>query len=101
MAVAGPAATQLADDNDDDGRGMDFDDLRDFAGQDLPSPQSYNGNIGPMADFLSAMPDWVNILESDITKALQGQPVPLPGPVPPGITLTEAIEVNQSYHITT
>ena len=40
------------------------------------------------------MPDWVNILESDITQALQGHPVPLPGPVPPGISLTEAIEVN-------
>ena len=94
MAVAGPATTQLADDNDDDGREMDFDDERDFADQDLPSPQSYNGLIGPLADFLSAMPDWVNILESDITQALQGHPVPLPGPVPPGISLTEAIEVN-------
>ena len=72
MAVAGPATTQLADDNDDDGREMDFDDVRDFADQDLPCPQSYNGLIGPLADFLSAMPDWVNISESDITQALQG-----------------------------
>ena len=68
MAVAGPATTQLADDNDDDGREMDFDDVRDFADQDLPCPQSYNGLIGPFADFLSAMPDWVNISESDITQ---------------------------------
>ena len=94
VTVAGPATTQLADDNDDDGREMDFDDVRDFANQDLPCPHSYNGLIGPLADFLSAMPDWVNILENDITQALQGHPVPLPGPVPPGISLTEAIEVN-------
>ena len=94
MAVAGPATTQLADNNDDNGREKDNDDVQDFAYQDLPSPQSYNGLIGPLADFLSAMPDWVNLLESDITQALQGHPVPLPGPVPPGISLTEAIEVN-------
>ena len=75
---------------------MDFDDMRDYADQGFPSPhrQSYTGHIGPLADFLSAMPDWVNILESDITQALQGHPVPLPGPVPPGISLTEAIQVN-------
>ncbi len=36
MAVAGPDITQLADHNDDDGREMDFDDLQDFAHQDLP-----------------------------------------------------------------
>ena len=94
MAVARPATSQLADDINDDRRDMDFDDVRDFAYQDLPCPQSYNGLIGPLADFLSAMPDWVNILESDITQELQGHPVPLPGPVPSGISLTEAIEVN-------
>ena len=76
MTVAGPATTQLADDSDDDGQEMDFDDVLDFAYQDL-RPQSYNGLIGPLADFLSAMPDWMNILESDITQALQGHPVPL------------------------
>ena len=36
VTVAGPATTQLADDNDDDEREMDFDDVRDFADQDLP-----------------------------------------------------------------
>ena len=40
MAVAGPATTQLADDNDDDGREMDFDDVRDFADQDPTRSQS-------------------------------------------------------------
>ena len=94
VTVAGPATTQLADDNDDDGREMDFDDVLDFADQDLPCPQSYNGLIGPLADFLSAMPDWMNILESDITPALQGHPVPLSGSVPPGISLSEATEVS-------
>ncbi len=73
---------------------MDFDDVQDFAYQDLPCQQSYNGLIGPLADFLSAMPDWMNILESDITQALQGHPVPLSGSVPPGISLSEATEVN-------
>ncbi len=34
MTVAGPVTTQLADDNDDDGLGMDFDDVLDFTNQD-------------------------------------------------------------------
>ncbi len=37
MAVAGPATTHPAADNDDNGREMDFDDMRDFADQDLLS----------------------------------------------------------------
>ena len=94
MTVAGPATAQLADDNDDDGREMDFDDVQDFSYQDLPCQQPYNGLISPLADFLSVMPDWMKILESDITQALQGHPVPLSGSVPPGIYLSEATEVN-------
>ncbi len=69
MAVAGPATTQLADDNDDDGREMDFDNVLDFANQDLPCPQSYNGLI----HWLISCPS-LNILESDITQAFQGHP---------------------------
>ena len=71
--------------------------MRDFEDQDLPDLSNHpttTGHVGPMAKFLNDMPDWMNGISDDVMKALEGLPVPAPGPVPPGISLQEAIQVH-------
>ena len=64
----------------------DSDDERDFAEQDYspPSPMShYPGSLNPLLQFLSHIPDWNSFDKSALDRALEGLPVPMPGPVPP------------------
>ena len=91
-----PSTANMVEDEDND-REMDSDDMRDFADQDLPDPSSpppSTDHAGPIAQFLHALPDWMNCISDNVMKALEGLPVPAPGPAPPGISLQEAIQVH-------
>ena len=73
------------------------DDERDFAehAYSPPSPMShYPGSLNPLHQFLSHIPDWNSFDESALDHALEGLPVPIPGPAPRGISLQEAIKVS-------
>jgi hypothetical protein len=73
---------------------MDFDDHRDFMDQDDPAAQFPTVDPGPIHQFLSGIPDWLNFNPEDLDRALESLPIPLKGPSPPGISLQDAIEVN-------
>ncbi len=79
------------DSNED--REMDFDDHRDYMDQDDPAGQFPTVDPGPIHQFLSGIPDWLNFNPEDLDRALESLPIPLKGPSPPGISLQEAIEV--------
>jgi hypothetical protein len=78
---------------------MDFDDNRDFMDQDIPAGQFPTVNPGPIHQFLSGIPDWLNFNLEDLNRALESLPIPLKGPIPQGISLQEAIEVKQWHNI--
>ena len=78
---------------------MDFDDHRDFMDQDIPAGQFPTADPGPIHQFLSGIPDWMNINQEDLDLALESLPSPLKGPITPGISLQEAIQVNQWHNI--
>jgi hypothetical protein len=78
---------------------MDFDDHRVLMDQDDPAGQFPNANPGPIHQFLSGIPDWLNFNPEDLDLALNSLPIPLKGPVPPGISLQDAIEVKQWHNI--
>jgi hypothetical protein len=84
---------QSSDRNED--REMDFDDHRDFMDRDVPAGQFPTADPGPIHQFLSGIPDWLNFNPEDLDRALEILPIPLKGPSPPGISLQEAIQVNQ------
>ncbi len=50
---------------------------------------------GPLAQFLSGMPEWMNMTPEDINLAVESLPNPSKGHILPGISLQEAIEVNE------
>ncbi len=52
------------DSNED--REMDFDDHRDFMDQDIPAGQFPTAYPGPIHQFLSGIPDWMNINQEDL-----------------------------------
>ncbi len=70
---------------------MDFDDLRDFMDQDIPAGQIPTGATGSIAQFLTGMPDWMNMTPDDLNKALVNLPIPLEGPFYGGTTSTRNI----------
>ncbi len=78
---------------------MDFDDHRDFMDQDDPAGQFPTVNPGPIHQFLSGIPDWLNFNPEDLDWALESLSIPLKGPSPPGISLQDAIEVKQWHNI--
>ncbi len=78
---------------------MDFDDHRDFMDQDIPAGQFPTADPGPIHRFLSGIADWMNINQEDLDLALESLPIPLEGLIPPGISLQEAIQVNQRHNI--
>ena len=84
------------DSNED--REMDFDDQRDYMDQDDPAGQFTTVDPGPIHQFLSGIPDWLNFNPDDLDRALESLPIPLKGPNPPRISLQDAIEVKQ-WHI--
>ena len=52
---------------------------------------------GPYASFLPSMPDWINMTQDEYNKSSEALPLPAVGPVPPGISLEQALKV--SYHM--
>jgi hypothetical protein len=78
---------------------MDLDGHRDFMDKDIPEGQFPTANPGPIHQFLNGIPDWMNINQEDLDLALESLPIPLKGPIPPGISLQEAIQVNQRHNI--
>jgi hypothetical protein len=78
---------------------MDFDDHRDYMDQDDPAGQFPTVDPGPIHQFLSGIPDWLNFNPDDLDRALESLPIPLKGPSPPGISLQDAIEVKQWHNI--
>jgi hypothetical protein len=65
---------------------------------DLPAKQlPSTADLGPIHHFLSCMPDWMNINAEGLNLALESLPIPLKGPIPPGISLQEAIQVDHRH----
>ena len=85
-----------APDNElDDDCSMDEDERLDHADQQplhLPTP---TGVLGPMAQFLSDMPDFLEGIEESLQRALDALHIPTPGPPPDGINILEAIQVSR------
>ena len=97
MLPAGPAPLLSAPPSDaGDNPPWDSDDERNFAEHAYsPSPMShYPGSLNPFLQFLSHIPDWNSFDKSALDHALEGLPVPIPGPAPRGISLQEAINVS-------
>ena len=98
LLPAGPVPHPSAPPSDaGDNPTWNSDDERDFAehAYSPPSPMShYPGSLNPLHQFLSHIPDWNSFDESALDHALEGLPVPIPGPGPRGISLQEAIKVN-------
>ncbi len=55
-------------------REMDFDDLRDFLGQDIPAGQFATAESGPITQFFTGMPDWMNMNQEDFNLAWESLP---------------------------
>ena len=77
----------------------DFDDHRDYLDQDFLAGELPTAESGPIAQFLSDVPDWLNISPEDLNKALETLPIPSEEQPSPGISIREAIEVIQSPYI--
>jgi hypothetical protein len=62
------------DSNED--REMDFDDHRDFIDQDISAGQFPTADPGPIHQFLSGIPGWMNFNQEDLDLALDsfGEP---------------------------
>ena len=86
--VLRPHASQAFDNDLDADRPMDQDELLDCADQGpLPSP-TVTAVQGPLELFLSNMPDFMEVIEESLQRALDSLPVPRPGPSPNGISIT-------------
>ena len=103
MLSPGPAPQPSAAPSDaGDNPSWNSNDERDFQDQEysLPSPMShYPGSLNLLVGFLSDTSDWNLFDKSALDHALQGLPVPIPGPSPQGISLQEAIWVSPPTHI--
>ena len=103
MFSAGPAPQSSAAPSDaGDNPPWKSDDECDFADQEysLLSPMShYPGSLNQFVQFLSDIPDWISFDKFVLDHALQGLPVPIPGPAPRGISLQEAIIVSPPLSI--
>ncbi len=93
-----PACQDPYNDLDDEHRATpkDEDEHLDYADQEnLPFPIS-TGELGPMAQFLSEMLDFMEGIEESLQRALDSLPVPTPSPPPDGISILEAILIQVS-----
>jgi hypothetical protein len=95
----GPSLPRPPSSDSNEDREMDFDDHRDFMDQDDPAGQFPTVDPGPIHQFLSGIPDWLNFNTEDLDLALESLPIPLKGPSPPGISLQDAIEAKQWHNM--
>ncbi len=71
---------------------MDFDDHRDYMDQDDPAGQFPTVDPGPIHQFLSGIPDWLNLNPEDLDRALESLPIHLKGQTTPKMSLQDAID---------
>jgi hypothetical protein len=98
-SYTGPSVPRPPSSDSSEDREIDFHDHRDFMDQDISAGQFPTADPGPIHHFLSGIPDWMNINQADLDRVLESLPIPLKGPIPPGISLEEAIQVNQRHNI--
>jgi hypothetical protein len=98
-SYTGPSFQRPPSSDSNEDREMDFDDHRDFMDQYFPAGQFPTVDPGPIHQFLSGIPDWLNFNPEDLDWALESLPIPLKGPVPPVISLQDAIEAKQWHNI--
>ena len=92
--VLSPHASQAFDNDLDADRPMDQDELLDCADQGPLQSPTATALPGPLALFLSNMPDFMEVIEESLQRALNSLPVPTPDPSPDGISIHEAIRVS-------
>jgi hypothetical protein len=92
-SYTGPSLQRPPSSDINEYREMDFDDHRDFMDQDVPVEQFPPADPEAIHQFLSGIPDWLNFNPEDLGRALESLPIPLKGPILPGISLQEVIEV--------
>ena len=80
-------------------REMDLNNHNHNMDQDIPARLFPTARSGPIAQFLNGMPDWMNMTPEDIDLAVESLPNPSEGHILPGISLQEAIEVNEWHHM--
>jgi hypothetical protein len=100
-SLTGPSVPHSPSRDSSEEHEMDFDDHRDFMDQDVPAGQFPTADPGPIHHFLGGMPDWKNINAEDLNMALKSLAIPLKGPILPGISPQEAIQVNHRHNIHT
>jgi hypothetical protein len=100
-SYTGPSLPRPPSIDSNEDREMDFDDDRDFMDRDDLAGQFPTADPGPIHRFLSGIPDWLNFNPEDPDRALESLPIPLEGPVPPGISLQDATEVKQWHNYAT
>ena len=99
VSYSGPRLPRPPSIDSNEDRELDFDDHRDFMDQDDPAEQFPTADPGPIHKILSGIPDWFNFNPEDLDRALESLPIPLKGPISPGISLQDAIEVKQWHNI--
>ena len=89
----GPSIPRPPSTNSNEDHEMDFDYQRDFMDQDILAGDLPTSEPGPIHQFLTGMPYWMNMGTEDLNIVLENLPMPLQEPVPPGISIQEAIQV--------
>ena len=74
-------------------REMDFDKLRDYIDQDFPAVKFLTAQSGPIAQFWTDMPDWMNMIPEDLNQALNSLLIPSEGPMSSAVSFQEVIQV--------
>ncbi len=67
-------------DNNEENK-MDIDNLQDCMDQDIPAGELPTAESGPIAHFLTDMPESMNMTPEDLNLALKSLRIPLEGPI--------------------
>jgi hypothetical protein len=73
----------------------DFDDQRDDMDHDVLAGKFLTAQSGPIAQFSSGMPDWMNMTPEVISLAVESLPNPSEGHILPGIWPWRYMEVHE------
>ncbi len=65
------------------------------SGQAISAGQFPTAKSGPIAQFLTSMPDWMKPTPEDLNLASETLPIPLKGPITPGRSLQVATSRGQ------